>query len=218
MDCITMKTPTIVANLSVKEVYDKIANQFDHTRQRVWGSVKGFLDSLPAGAHVLDLGCGNGKNMYYRTDLVMEGIDISSEQVRICKAKGLDAFEGTITQVDYREETFDYIMCIAAYHHLDNDIDRQKCLTTMWRILKQGGQVLITVWAMEQPTGGKFKFAERDEMVPWLSKDDGNTYMRYYHIYRTGDLEEEIRRLCPRFDITSVGWELGNWYILLRKV
>jgi hypothetical protein len=54
-------------------------------------------------------------------------------------------------------------------------------------------------------------------MVPWLSKDDGNTYMRYYHIYRVTDLEMEVQRLCPQFAVVVCGWELGNWYIVLQK-
>jgi SAM-dependent methyltransferase len=212
-----IKNQTIVSNLSVKEVYDKIANHFDHSRQRIWGSVKTFLDSLPAGACVLELGCGNGKNMLYRRDLLMEGIDISSEQVRICVGKGLRAKTGNITSVDYGSAAFPYMLCIATYHHLDNDTDRAACLNEMWRVLAPGGKVLITVWAMEQPADGNFKFDKRDTMVPWLSKDDGNTYMRYYHIYRVTDLELEVQRLCPQFAVVVCGWELGNWYIVLQK-
>ena len=46
---------------------------------------------------------------------------------------------------------------------------------------------------------------------------DGNIYLRYYHIYNKGDIEEEITRLQPNFKITNVGWEVGNWWIILKK-
>lgn len=205
----------VIENLPIKEVYNRIANHFNGSRHSVWGSVKTYLDSLSPGVNVLELGCGNGKNMLYRKDFNMCGLDISSEQVKICLSKKLDVTEGCITKLDFPDHTFESIICIATYHHLDNDSDRQKCLTEMYRCLRVGGTVLLTVWSMEQMADSKFNFAKRDELVPWLSKDDGNTYLRYYHIYRKGDLEEEIMRLCPSFYIVKSGWELGNWYCVL---
>ena len=207
----------IIDNLDIKEVYNKIANQFNYTRHRIWGSVKIFMDSLPSKSLVLELGCGNGKNMLYRNDLNIEGIDISTEQIRICLDKKLNVKEGNITNINSENNMFDYMICIATYHHIDNDIDRQKCLKEMYRCLKENGEILITVWAMEQPTDSNFNFTKTNEMVPWLSKDDGNTYLRYYHIYRKGELEEEIIRLCPEFKHVKIGWEIGNWYIVLKK-
>ena len=76
----------------------------------------------------------------------------------------------------------------------------------MYRTLKKGGYVLITVWSMTQEIDSKFKFTSSNELVPWLSKDDGNTYLRYYHIYREEELEEEIKRLCPEFNIKSIDY------------
>jgi len=202
---------------SVKNVYNKIANQFNYTRHRIWGSVKIFMDSIESKSKVLELGCGNGKNMLYRNDLDIFGIDISIEQINICKNKLLKVEEGNITKLNFEDNSFDNMICIATYHHLDNDIDRQKCLKEMYRCLKNEGKILITVWAMEQQEDSTFHFTKTDELVPWKSKDDGNTYLRYYHIYRKGDLEDEIIRLCPEFIIKNIGWELGNWYGILSK-
>ena len=203
--------------LSIEQVYDKIADQFNNTRYKIWGSVKTFMDSLPTNASVLELGCGNGKNMLYRSDINIKGIDISNEQVIICKRKNLDVEKGNITDLKFENDSFDFMICIATYHHLDNDIDRQKCLKEMYRCLKYNGEVFITVWAMEQQENSSFNFTQTDEMVPWKSKDDGNTYLRYYHIYRKDELRLEITRLCPEFKIMKIDWELGNWYVILKK-
>jgi len=203
-------------SLSVMEVYDKIATEFDVTRVRIWGSVKKFLDSLSSDSLNLDNGCGNGKNMLYRPELKFKGNDISKEQVRICQNKGLDVVESTMTSLPFKNEEFDNIICIASYHHLDNDTDRQKALDEMYRCLKPGGRILITVWAMEQFEGSTFHFTKRDEQVAWKSKD-GNIYYRYYHIYNKGDIEEEVTRLEPRFKIVEGGWEVGNWWVILEK-
>lgn len=202
--------------LSVKEVYNKIAPHFDVSRQRVWGSVKLFMSTLPVNAHVLDLGCGNGKNMLYRNDLKIVGIDNASAQVEICKKKGLQALEADITSLPFPENMFDYMISIATYHHLDNDIDRKLALEEMYRCLKPGGKTLMVVWALEQHEGSTFHFTKADELVPWTTKS-GTVYLRYYHIYAKGALEEEINRLCPEFHILSQGWELGNWHVILEK-
>ena len=202
--------------MEIPQIYNKIATDFDKTRIAIWSNVKTFLNTIPIGSINLDIGCGNGKNMLYRKDLHFKGIDISSEQVRICKDKGLDVVESSMCSLPYSDNEFDNAICIASYHHLDNDIDRETSLKEIYRCLKPGGKALITVWAMEQDTSSKRKFTKRDEQVSWKSKD-GIIYYRYYHIYNKGDLEEEITRLEPRFKHLDIGWEAGNWWIIVEK-
>lgn len=203
--------------LSIEQVYNKISNQFDRTRIRIWGSVKNFLTSIPAQSSILEIGCGNGKNMLFRDDLDFHGIDLSEKQVEICKKKNLNVNVANMTSLPFNENQFDYAICIATYHHLDNDIDRKKSLDEMYRILKKNGRILLTVWAIEQDLDSHVSFKNRDEMVPWKNKEDGNTYYRYYHVYGKNDLEEEIKRLYPRFKIEVIDFELGNWYVILSK-
>lgn len=202
--------------LSVKDVYNKIAPHFDVSRQRVWGSVKTFLTGLPPNAHVLDLGCGNGKNMLYRTDLQMTGVDNAVAQVDICLKKQLQVHEADITDLPFQTETFDYMLCVATYHHLDSDSLRQKALQEIHRCLKPGGRIHIVVWALEQHEGSTFNFTKSEELVPWTTPT-GETYMRYYRIYKAGELEMEIERLAPELTVLTGGWELGNWFLTLQK-
>jgi len=196
---------------------EQVSNQFDRTRIRIWGSVKNFLNSIPAQSSILEIGCGNGKNMLFRKDLDFHGIDLSEKQVEICKSKNLNVNVANMTSLPFSENQFNYAICIATYHHLDNDIDRKKSLEEIYRILKKNGRILLTVWAIEQDLDSHVSFKNRDEMVPWKNKDDGNTYYRYYHVYGKNDLEEEIKRLCPRFKIEVIDFELGNWYVILSK-
>ena len=95
---------------------------------------------------------------------------------------------------------------------MDNDIDRATALNELYRVLKKEGRILITVLAMEQPDDSRFKFTKRDELISWNHK-----FERYYHIYREGDLIEEINRLNGKFKIENIGWEFGNWWIILEK-
>jgi ubiquinone/menaquinone biosynthesis C-methylase UbiE len=196
----------------IRNIYDNFANEFDRTRRKVWNHVSSFLDTIEPNASVLELGCGNGKNMLYRTDLNFYGVDISTEQVNICNKKNLNVIQCDITNLFFNNNIFDYMICVATYHHLDNDIDRKKCLDEIYRTLKKDGKVLITVFAMEQPYYSKFKFTKSDELIPW----NKNNY-RYYHIYRNGELETEILKFNNHFKVIDKGWEIGNWWIILQK-
>jgi SAM-dependent methyltransferase len=193
-------------------IYNNFAIEFDKTRYNVWSSVKGFLSKLEKDSIILELGSGNGKNMLYRSDLNFYGIDNSIEQVNICKNKNLNVIECNITNLIFNDNYFDNMICIATYHHLDNDIHRQKCLNEIYRCLKPNGQILLTVFAMEQPINSKFKFTKTDEIIPW-----NNKFLRYYHIYRKDELQEEILKLNNKFTIIDSGLELGNWWIILSK-
>jgi len=200
---------------SVEETYNTIAKDFNKTRYKIWRCVLQFIESLESNTKLLEVGCGNGKNLLYRSDIDSYGIDISEEQVEICKSKGLKVEKANMTRLPYGSNEFDNIICVATYHHLDNANDRRNALLEMYRVLKPNGKLLLTVWAMEQELGSKRKFTSSDEMVSWTQ--NGSTYYRYYHIYKEGELEEEIREFCSEFKIESVKYELGNWSIIVIK-
>jgi ubiquinone/menaquinone biosynthesis C-methylase UbiE len=201
---------------SVENVYNTIAKNFDKKRYKVWDKVAEFLDTLEPNTSMLEIGCGNGKNMLYRKDLECYGIDISDEQINICKKKQLNVVKSNMTSLPFETQYFDNIICIASYHHLDNILDRKLSLEEMFRVLKNNGRILITVWAREQEIDSKRQFNSSDEIVPWISKD-GNTYYRYYHIYQKDELEYEINLLCPMFTVEEISYDKGNWNIILTK-
>jgi ubiquinone/menaquinone biosynthesis C-methylase UbiE len=195
--------------MSVKEVYNDIAKEFDRTRRTVWVHVANFLDTLEKGSLLLDNGCGNGKNMLYRKDLFCVGIDISKGQVEVCRGKKLKVVEGSMVSLPFEDNTFEAMLCTASYHHLQKDTERQQALTEMYRCLKSKGRVLLTVWASEGETS-------EDTMVPW-KLSDGTVKYRYYRKYVKGDLEEEVKRLEPRFLVSEGGFDKGNWFVVLTK-
>ena len=200
-----------------KEIYNEIANRFDVSRVRIWPCVKKFLDSFNKDSLLLDVGCGNGKNMLYRNDLKFKGIDYSIKLVEICKNKNLDVIESTMTNIPFESNIFDGIIVIASYHHLSNDEERKQTLDELYRVVKNDGRILIVVWAIEQPEDSTFHFTKSDELVKWYSKENDKNFYRYYHIYAEGELLEEIKKLKPEFNIEYIYLEKGNWVICLRK-
>lgn len=64
----------------------------------------------------------------------------------------------------YKDESLDAVLSIAVIHHLATT-DRRICaLRELSRVLRIGGRLIISVWAMEQ---SHRKFESQDVLVPW---------------------------------------------------
>lgn len=160
----------------VQSVYNEIATHFNQTRVYMWPKVKEYIKSLPAHSMVLDVGCGNGRNMTMRTDeLFYIGLDVSTG---LLKFVGSDKKKCTVASVQenipFRNNTVDSIMSIAVIHHLVDASQRQKSVFEIERCLKVGGTALIYVWTKEQK---KFQNLSKDVLIPWQLQevyDDNN--------------------------------------------
>lgn len=205
-------------NQEIKDVYTSISKSFDRTRSKVWKCVKDFLNSIEAGESGLEVGCGNGKNMRYRQDLKCQGIDISQGMVELCKNKGLNVSLGNMISLPFEDNSFDFIISVASLHHLSSLNERKKAILEMIRVCKEGGKIFILVWAFEQPINSRRKFQTQDEMVDWLCPEDGKRYFRYYHLYRQGELEEEIKSTFNNLVIKKSFYEAGNWGVWVEKL
>lgn len=139
----------------VLQVYDQIAGHFSATRYKPWPNVLEFVNSLPLGAALLDVGCGNGKYLGHNEKIFQMGCDTSYELVKICNTRGFEVLTSNCLQLPFRDSTFDAVICIAVIHHLASEERRLASLKEMARVLRIGGQGLVYVWAMEQQRGKK---------------------------------------------------------------
>lgn len=198
-------------DLQVKNFYNKNYKRFDISRVRIWGSVRKFTSFMKPNSKVLDIGCGNGKNIKYLQDngMKVKGIDFSSKLVEICQEKNLDVIEADMRNLPYQDNTFDYGICIAALHHLQEEKDRIKALEEMIRVCKDGAEILVTVWSVEQDSTSNEKhrnFTYGDNYVPW------ENVTRYYFIYDRQHIEEFLKK----FNVKELKWERGNWYFIIK--
>ncbi|PWN88360.1 hypothetical protein FA10DRAFT_280906 [Acaromyces ingoldii] len=99
------------------------------------------------------------------------------------------------------------------------------------------GRFLVFVWALEQRGESRRKFDEngqpgegderQDLLVPWVLKSPGQApqpdsgeekvHQRYYHVFKSGELEDLVREAALSFPHLRIhrevsGWERGNWY------
>ena len=203
-----------IEEINVKDVYNKIAKEFSNTRYRPWSCVEDFLDSVKSGSKIGDIGCGNGKNMKYRKDCENYGCDFSQGLVDICKEQGLNTIYGDVLDIPYKDEIFDYTICIAVIHHLSTGENRQKAIEEIMRVTKKGGKALILVLALEQPDNSRRKFIKQDNMVSWKDKRGNLMGERYYYVFKKDELEDLVKN---SFTISKSFYELGNWGIILEK-
>ncbi|KAJ0963234.1 hypothetical protein J5N97_028356 [Dioscorea zingiberensis] len=134
----------------VHSVYDAIAPHFSSTRFAKWPKVAGFINSLKPGSVILDVGCGNGKYLGLNPDCLYVGCDISPPLIDICARRGHEVIVADAVNLPYRNSFGDAAISIAVLHHLSTESRRRKAIEELVRVVRKGGLVLITVWAVEQ--------------------------------------------------------------------
>ncbi|KAI8440595.1 hypothetical protein MSG28_001816 [Choristoneura fumiferana] len=143
-------------DVHVHQVYEQIAGHFSTTRHKPWPRVVAFMEQVPAGALVLDLGCGNGKNILARDDILQIAGERSSGLLsecrqRVCACGGpADCVRLDLAAAPLRDACADALICIAVIHHFSSRSRRLQAVSTISRLLRPGGRALITVWSKDQ--------------------------------------------------------------------
>jgi len=202
-----------IEKANVFQIYSQIATHFDNTRHYKWRSVEDFLDSLPYGSFVLDLGCGNGRNME-NTKHNFIGIDTCKEFLTICARKRLKTVNSDMTTIPFRDNLFDSIISVASFHHLATIERRIQAIKEMFRVLKIGGKVFLTVWSINQPKKTKRKFKNfGDNYVVW--KSNNTSFQRYYYIFKVYELKNLF--ISEGFRLENNYWDCGNEIFVFIK-
>jgi len=184
----------------VHAVYDAIATQWHHTRGKrgvLWPGATQFIESLPHGSIIADVGCGDGK---YFAEILKHsyviGTDISEPLLKTAATRGDEADDGKRKNIDgpqyqrlskakralsenpsvavadclhipLRSNSCDAAISIAVMHHLSTEARRIRCLSELKRIVKVGGRFNVQAWALEQENDSKRKFHGTDLLVPF---------------------------------------------------
>lgn len=201
----------------VVDVYDAIAAHFSATRYKPWPLVEQFLLDQPCGSILGDVGCGNGKYAPVLKGIApLLGCDRSAGL--LAEARALHSAQAELVLADslclpYRDGSFDALICVAVIHHFASDERRLTALAELVRVLRPGGQALVTVWALEQE---KRKYSAQDVFVPWHSST-GAVHHRYYHLFCVGELERLAAQLADARVVRSA-YDCENWYAVIERV
>ncbi|KAJ8725229.1 hypothetical protein PYW07_016187 [Mythimna separata] len=154
--------------LHVHQVYEQIAGHFSTTRHKPWPKVVQFMERVSPGSVVMDLGCGNGKNILKRDDIVQIAGERSSGLLAECKEHIRDISRADCVRLDLlnatlKDEAADIVICIAVIHHFSSRARRLQSISTIYRLLRKGGSALITVWAKDQTKSNYLCKSKQDQ-------------------------------------------------------
>ena len=156
--------------------------------------------------HILDVGCGSGRNSKYLLNqgFNLIGIDVSSEKIiNLQHTFGSDPFQvGTIENLNFSDKSFQYIICNAVLHFADNTEVFYKMFSELFRVLDSNGTLFIrmtsnigienSVSEIEKgvykiPDGSK-RFLLTKKLLQKLEKDFHFTYVEPIKTVNVNDL------------------------------
>ncbi len=192
-----------------EEVWDKIARPWKGFRHYEVSHVTDFLESKKG--KVLDLGCGSGRNFMESEDLDFYGVDFSSKMVELAEKRGIavEVKKGDVSGIPYEDEVFDWVIFSAALHCVESKEKRQEALGECFRVLKEGGEMMVSVWGRGS---GRVKNREKESYVPWTVGDV--KVERYTYLYEMSELRDEL--VEAGFEIVSCE-EKENIVFVVRK-
>lgn len=125
--------------------YDKIfkifPNSVDSNDGRLLAVNELIEESKPQ--KILDLGCGKGRFskelMKKHTESQFFGVDLS-QKILNCTPDGLITKQGSLLNIPYADEYFDFIFCIEALEHA---INIEGAISEIARVLKKGGRCIV---------------------------------------------------------------------------
>lgn len=179
--------------MTQQDVFNQIApGWYNFRHHSIFGKELAVLAERWQKGKLLNLGCAHGPDFLpFRHNFELYGVDFSAEMLSLAKKYSLKyGFDVSLSLADirclpYADDTFDWAIAVATYHHIQGEAERQKALSELRRVLKPGGEAFITVWNRWQPG---FWLKPREVSIPWRQKD--KTLHRYYHLFSYAEMEK----------------------------
>lgn len=180
-----------------KDVFNQIASGWYNFRY--WSIFRSELEMLARRwqkGSLLNIGCAHGPDFLpFAQSFDLYGVDFSPEMLRFAGRYArkfnfpVNLAEAEVSHLPYADETFDWAISVATYHHIKGREDKPAALSELRRVLKPGGEAFITVWNRWQP---RFLFKPKEVTVPWRKRD--KTLYRYYYLFTYLELEKLVRK------------------------
>ena len=148
----------------VKSAYDQIGSHFDQLRPASWVFVKEWLSeksksiTRDSSNKLLIAGCGGGRHVRLALELgfTVTGLDISEVMIEAASQSTSNIeFDSEpewiisdICQIPREDNTFDDTLAVAILHHLPPKLSKI-ALTELIRVMRPGGQLLLSCWGPE---------------------------------------------------------------------
>ena len=200
-----------------EKIWDNLAAQWNNFRVKPEPVVYYFFNKYCKNpGKIVDLGCGNCRNLIPFKNFELYGNDFSNKMLEkaelLAKKYNLkiNLKKDYLTKLPFKNNFFDCALMLASLHHLETNEERIKALKELYRILKNDGIVLITVWNKWQL---RFLFSKKDTYIPWGIKN--KIYYRYYHLFNYFELKILLKKV--NFKILESRFFKGNLVFIVKK-
>lgn len=145
----------------VRQGYDRIAERYAERSAKSQSTQRDrligwLLETLPEGAAVLDLGCGNGEPVARRLSesFQVTGVDLSSEQLRRARAAapGATFIEADMMAINLPAESWAAIVACFSMIHVPRE-SHPDLLRQVAHWLEPGGWFVCSIGAGDLPAG-----------------------------------------------------------------
>ncbi len=182
---------------TMREIFNQISSGWYNFRHRsIFRTELEELVKRWRRGRLLNIGCGHGPDFLpFKQDFELHGMDFSTEMLKLAQKYSrkfkftASLVEADACQLPYADESFDWAIAVATYHHIKNNENRAKAIQELWRVLKPDGEAFITVWNRWQP---RFWFQRKQTTVPWRTKD--KNLDRYYYLFSYFELEKLVKK------------------------
>ena len=157
-----------VSDEVLDERYFKALDRFDIRFARtMW-----VYDNVPAGASVLDLGCGAGMlALLKRKGVTLTGVDISSECAQAARRNGYDAtFRAELSQLPFPDASFDYVVSLDVLGHVGFE-EKDAVLAEVKRVLRPGGVTMHGIECTDRSARKSYDEMGQDELRRFIEVD-----------------------------------------------
>ena len=183
--------------MNQEQIWDNIASSWHHLRQKQFQPVRDFQERYKVKGKVLEIGCGNARNLipFAKKNIECYGIDFSQKMIEKAKEYSkkhnlkIHLKKADMKNLPYNSEYFNFVLHIASLHHLKSEDELLQALKEVKRVLKKDGIILLTVWNKLQL---KFLLKRKHTFIPWKTK--GTKYKRYYHLFDYLELKRLIKK------------------------
>lgn len=244
-----------------KQSYDFFAEDYHNKRRYHWRDLEVFLRELDEKesqfcGYNLDLGCANGRNfnLFLKADNRLVGIDNSQELLKLTRerlkeqnlsptvnSKSVNLILSDLEALPIRGNVIANIFSIATIHHIKENIQRKNVMAQIYRIMRNNGFLVLTVWRRYQKKYRNYFIYDKikrhflpnykktqensglreygDKYIPWTLSNRNFTYNRYYHFFSN----KEIKKLLKNYEIKAMlkkggPYKKDNFFILAQKI
>ena len=180
-----------------RNIFNQIAPSWYNFRHwSIFGNELAELSRRWQKGKLLNIGCAHGPDFLpFKQNFDLYGVDFSNEMLRFARKYSkkfnfaVSLSLADISYLPYYDESFDWAISVATYHHVKGKKERQVALSELRRVLKPAGEAFITVWNHWQP---RFWLSRREVAVPWRKRD--KTLYRYYYLFSYPELERLVKK------------------------